>query len=165
MPGAGLGRDRGIRGWLGGRGSERVQDDADRGLAVAAATADGEDLAGHRLGRGEQPDAREAGGGRAAGRQEGRRRAASPGTSVTPAPAATRLSRTPKSVTLSLYLVPAVAIVISLVWLGQVPGPVELAGGTVALAGVILASTRPRRTPPAPVAGQGVRTVEPASVR
>jgi drug/metabolite transporter (DMT)-like permease len=27
-------------------------------------------------------------------------------------------------VTLSLYLVPAAAIVISLVWLGQVPGPV-----------------------------------------
>jgi drug/metabolite transporter (DMT)-like permease len=42
-------------------------------------------------------------------------------------------------VTLSLYLVPAVAIVISLAWLGQVPGPVELAGGAVALAGVMLA--------------------------
>jgi drug/metabolite transporter (DMT)-like permease len=42
-------------------------------------------------------------------------------------------------VTLSLYLVPAVAIVISLAWLGQVPGPVELAGGAIALAGVMLA--------------------------
>jgi drug/metabolite transporter (DMT)-like permease len=42
-------------------------------------------------------------------------------------------------VTLSLYLVPAVAIVISLAWLGQVPGPAELAGGAVALAGVMLA--------------------------
>ena len=42
-------------------------------------------------------------------------------------------------VTLGLYLVPAAAIVISLVWLGQVPGPVELAGGAIALAGVILA--------------------------
>src|SRR5690349_7959966 len=42
-------------------------------------------------------------------------------------------------VTLSLYLVPAAAIGIALAWLGQVPGPVELAGGVVALAGVILA--------------------------
>jgi hypothetical protein len=48
-------------------------------------------------------------------------------------------------VTLSLYLVPAAAIVISLVWLAQIPGPAELAGGAVALGGVILASSRPRR--------------------
>ncbi len=42
-------------------------------------------------------------------------------------------------VTTSLYLVPAAAIVIALVWLRQVPGPVELAGGAIALAGVMLA--------------------------
>jgi hypothetical protein len=35
---------------------EGVQHDADRGFAVAAAAADGEDLAGDRLGRGQQPD-------------------------------------------------------------------------------------------------------------
>jgi drug/metabolite transporter (DMT)-like permease len=52
--------------------------------------------------------------------------------------------------TLSLYLVPATAILISLVWLGQVPGPVELAGGVVALGGVVLASTRARRPAPSP---------------
>jgi drug/metabolite transporter (DMT)-like permease len=43
-------------------------------------------------------------------------------------------------VTLSLYLVPVAAVVIALAWLGQVPGPAELAGGVVALAGVVLAS-------------------------
>jgi drug/metabolite transporter (DMT)-like permease len=43
-------------------------------------------------------------------------------------------------VTVSLYLVPAAAIGISLVWLGQVPGPAELIGGAIALAGVLLAS-------------------------
>jgi hypothetical protein len=41
------------------------------------------------------------------------------------------------------------------VWLRQVPGPVELAGGAVALGGVILASTQARRPAPAPVPGQG----------
>src|SRR5690242_19518868 len=42
--------------------------------------------------------------------------------------------------TVSLYLVPAAAIGISLVWLGEIPGPAELIGGAIALAGVVLAS-------------------------
>ena len=42
--------------------------------------------------------------------------------------------------TTALYLVPAVAILIALVWLGQVPSPTELIGGGIALAGVVLAS-------------------------
>ena len=42
-------------------------------------------------------------------------------------------------VTVSLYLVPAAAIGIALAWLGQVPGPAELIGGAIALAGVVLA--------------------------
>ena len=46
-------------------------------------------------------------------------------------------------VTVGLYLVPAAAIGISLIWLGQVPGPAELAGGAIALAGVMLASGGP----------------------
>jgi drug/metabolite transporter (DMT)-like permease len=46
-------------------------------------------------------------------------------------------------VTVSLYLVPAAAIGISLVWLGEIPGPAELIGGTIALAGVVLASGGP----------------------
>ncbi len=51
-------------------------------------------------------------------------------------------------VTVGLYLVPAAAIVISLVWLSQIPGPAELAGGAVTLAGVILASSRSRSARP-----------------
>ena len=47
-------------------------------------------------------------------------------------------------VTTTLYLVPAVAIIISFVWLGQRPGVIELVGGGIALSGVLLASTRPR---------------------
>jgi drug/metabolite transporter (DMT)-like permease len=67
-------------------------------------------------------------------------------------------------VTTSLYLVPAAAILISLVWLGQIPGPVELAGGAIALAGVMLARSRPReRRPPETVEASGGR--EPTSVR
>lgn len=50
--------------------------------------------------------------------------------------------------TTGLYLVPAAAIVISLVWLGQAPGPAELAGGAIALAGVALAGSQ---------AGKGVK--------
>jgi len=49
--------------------------------------------------------------------------------------------------TLSLYLVPAAAIVVSLVWLGQVPSLLVLGGGVVTLAGVALAARRPQ--PPA----------------
>jgi drug/metabolite transporter (DMT)-like permease len=67
-------------------------------------------------------------------------------------------------VTTSLYLVPAAAILISLVWLGQVPGLVELAGGAIALAGVMLARSRPReRRPPEAAEAGGAR--EPTSVR
>jgi drug/metabolite transporter (DMT)-like permease len=68
--------------------------------------------------------------------------------------------------TTSLYLVPAAAIVISLVWLGQVPGPAELAGGAIALAGVMLAGTRPRRVRAEPSAAERVaEDVEPLCVR
>jgi drug/metabolite transporter (DMT)-like permease len=58
-------------------------------------------------------------------------------------------------VTSSLYLVPAVAIVISYLWLGQVPGLIEMGGGAVAMAGVVLANTRPRGRAPASGAPAG----------
>jgi drug/metabolite transporter (DMT)-like permease len=67
-------------------------------------------------------------------------------------------------VTTSLYLVPAAAIVISLAWLGQVPRPAELGGGAVALAGVVLAGSRPRRRRPRD-AREVAEAGEPASVR
>src|SRR4029077_12271265 len=72
-------------------------------------------------------------------------------------------------VTTSLYLVPAAAIVISLVWLGQVPGPVELAGGVIALAAVALAGSRPHARRPrareAREAGEVAGAREPVAVR
>ena len=71
-------------------------------------------------------------------------------------------------VTTSLYLVPAAAIVISLAWLGQVPGLVELGGGAIALAGVVLAGSRRgsavRERRPRDAGGVG-RAGEPLSVR
>jgi len=60
-------------------------------------------------------------------------------------------------VTAALYLVPPVAIVVSLVWLSQVPSPLELGGGVITLGGVALAA-RGRRAhgasalPPVPIA-------------
>ena len=72
-------------------------------------------------------------------------------------------------VTTGLYLVPAAAIVISLVWLGQVPGPVELGGGAIALAGVMLAGSRPGERRPRERrprdAGEVAEVREPVSVR
>jgi drug/metabolite transporter (DMT)-like permease len=70
-------------------------------------------------------------------------------------------------VTTSLYLVPAAAIVIALVWLGQRPGPAELAGGAIALAGVMLAGSSRHRPGPHPprVASSAARRGEPCSVR
>ena len=41
-----------------GFGGKRVEHDTDRGLPVAASAADGEDPAGDRLGRAQQPDLR-----------------------------------------------------------------------------------------------------------
>jgi drug/metabolite transporter (DMT)-like permease len=49
--------------------------------------------------------------------------------------------------TSSLYLVPAVAVLVAYVWLGEVPGMVELVGGAVALAGVIWGGTGPHTGP------------------
>ncbi|MFI7099604.1 DMT family transporter [Streptomyces sp. NPDC050161] len=47
--------------------------------------------------------------------------------------------------TAALYLVPPVALVISFVWLAEVPHPVELAGGLVTVIGVVLLNRRTGR--------------------
>ncbi|MFJ9968787.1 DMT family transporter [Streptomyces avermitilis] len=44
--------------------------------------------------------------------------------------------------TAALYLVPPVALVISFVWLGEVPHFIELVGGAVSVAGVIMINRR-----------------------
>ncbi|QTD99720.1 DMT family transporter [Streptomyces cyanogenus] len=45
--------------------------------------------------------------------------------------------------TAALYLVPVTALVVAYVWLGERPGPVQLLGGLVTLAGVALVNRRP----------------------
>jgi drug/metabolite transporter (DMT)-like permease len=49
--------------------------------------------------------------------------------------------------TLSLYLVPAVAIAVSLVWLSQAPSLLVLGGGVITVGGVALAARRPSPVP------------------
>jgi drug/metabolite transporter (DMT)-like permease len=48
--------------------------------------------------------------------------------------------------TAALYLVPPVAIVVAFGWLGEAPAPIELAGGAVGIAGVLVAMRRARPT-------------------
>lgn len=56
------------------------------------------------------------------------------------------LARMPAArATAAFYLVPAVAIVVSLVWLKEVPSAVELGGGVLTLAGVTVAARRQAR--------------------
>ncbi|GAX57181.1 DMT family transporter [Streptomyces olivochromogenes] len=51
------------------------------------------------------------------------------------------VARLPLAVsTAALYLVPPVALIVSFVWLAEVPRPVALAGGAISVAGVILIS-------------------------
>src|SRR3954466_9454386 len=46
-----------------------------------------------------------------------------------------------------LYLVPVFAVFIAWLWLGEVPAPLAVAGGTMVIAGVILVNTS--KSPPA----------------
>ncbi|MFE0020161.1 DMT family transporter [Amycolatopsis sp. NPDC059021] len=47
--------------------------------------------------------------------------------------------------TAALYLVPVVALAVAFAWLGEVPRPVELLGGVVSIAGVVLINLRARK--------------------
>lgn len=44
--------------------------------------------------------------------------------------------------TAALYLVPPVALVVAFVWLGEIPRPIELLGGLISIAGVVLINSR-----------------------
>ncbi|GGM13761.1 DMT family transporter [Deinococcus aerophilus] len=71
------------------------------------------------------------------------------------------LSRVPASTTTSfLYVSPVFAILIAWLWLHELPRPITLLGGAVAVAGVVLVNTlgRPRPARPAvPQAGEGAQ--------
>lgn len=59
--------------------------------------------------------------------------------------------------TAALYLVPPVALAVAFVWLGETPRPIQLLGGLISIAGVILIH-RPRPTPaPSPQPDCAVR--------
>nr|WP_280922837.1 DMT family transporter [Streptomyces sp. MZ04] len=49
----------------------------------------------------------------------------------------------------ALYLVPPVALAVAYVWLGETPRPVELIGGLISVAGVVLINRRLTQSPPA----------------
>ncbi|HEY3868345.1 MAG TPA: DMT family transporter [Actinocrinis sp.] len=51
--------------------------------------------------------------------------------------------------TAALYFVPPVTLLVAFVWLGEVPRPIALVGGAVAVLGVALINRRPRRRPAA----------------
>jgi drug/metabolite transporter (DMT)-like permease len=64
------------------------------------------------------------------------------------------LSHAPASRTVSLlYLIPVFAIFIAWIWLGEIPEPLSLLGGALALAGVLVVNLMGRSTPtPAKIA-------------
>nr|WP_168515228.1 DMT family transporter [Streptomyces sp. S1D4-11]QIZ00540.1 DMT family transporter [Streptomyces sp. S1D4-11] len=60
------------------------------------------------------------------------------------------VARLPLAVsTAALYLVPPVALIVSFVWLGEVPRPIALAGGAISVVGVILISRHKQNHNPA----------------
>ena len=59
------------------------------------------------------------------------------------------LSKMPASIASSfLYLVPAIAIGVGLLWLNEVPSTLSLTGGCIALTGVVLVNSARKRQPP-----------------
>ncbi|MFJ9867680.1 DMT family transporter [Streptomyces sp. NPDC101165] len=74
------------------------------------------------------------------------------------------VARLPLAVsTAALYLVPPVALVVSFVWLGEVPQGVEVLGGGVVVAGVILINRR-RHRPVSEAEQQAAVATEPSGI-
>ncbi|MDO8964742.1 MAG: GNAT family N-acetyltransferase [Coriobacteriia bacterium] len=76
------------------------------------------------------------------------------------------LARMPASVTASfLYAQPAIATFVAWVWQRTLPGPVTLAGGALALCGVILVQTKGRPPAAGPVVAVATSAEQRAAVR
>jgi drug/metabolite transporter (DMT)-like permease len=63
--------------------------------------------------------------------------------------------------TAALYLVPPVALVVSFVWLGEKPLPLELAGGAISVAGVVLINHRTAKKPGPAAPASGSLAADP----
>jgi drug/metabolite transporter (DMT)-like permease len=60
--------------------------------------------------------------------------------------------------TAALYLVPPVALIVALVWLGERPRPLELFGGAIGIAGVVIINRWRAATPTPPLPLEKART-------
>jgi len=65
------------------------------------------------------------------------------------------VARLPLAVsTAALYLVPPVAVLVALVWLGETPRVLEIVGGLISIGGVVLINRRTKRSDPVALGGE-----------